>query len=84
MSSTDVIDVRSATITEKGQISIPKGIREDGFKEGSKVAIISYKDRIEIRPIKFLNKNLSTAYASEKILAKDWDTKEEDEAWKNL
>jgi len=30
------------------------------------------------------NKNLSTAVASEKSLAKDWTSKEEEKTWKNL
>ncbi len=83
MGGSDVVGIRSATITDKGQISIPKDIRDEDFKEGSKVAVISYKDRIEIRPMKFLE-NMFTAYASEKALAKDWDSPEEDKAWRNL
>ncbi len=31
-----------------------------------------------------MNKKLETAYASEKVLANDWNTKEEDEVWQNL
>lgn len=30
------------------------------------------------------DEKISTALASEKILKKEWDTEEEDEAWKNL
>ena len=31
-----------------------------------------------------MNEKMFTALASEKSLAKDWNCKEEDEAWKNL
>ena len=30
------------------------------------------------------DESLSSAYASEKVLARDWDTREEDEAWSSL
>jgi hypothetical protein len=40
--------------------------------------------RIELRPIDSVNEALSCAYAAEKTLKKDWDLKEEDEAWKSL
>ena len=79
-----IVDMRTATITGKGQISIPKDIRSSKFKEGSKVAIVAFKDRIEIRPMKQVSRRMETALASEKVLAKDWNTKEEVEAWKNL
>jgi AbrB family looped-hinge helix DNA binding protein len=87
-----VIDMKTATITDKGQISIPRDMREiDGFEEGDKIAIIAYNDHIELRPLEQVNRRLDfskegmlTALASEKALAKDWLSKEEDEAWKNL
>ena len=79
-----IVEMRTATITGKGQISIPKEIRSDKFKEGSKVAIVAYKDRIEIRPMKQISSRMETAFASERVLAKDWNTKEEDKAWKDL
>jgi len=78
-----LIEIKTGTITEKGQIVIPKSLRER-FSPGDKVAIISYEDRIELRPIDSVNEALSCAYAAEKTLKKDWDSKEEDEAWKNL
>lgn len=77
--------MRTATITGKGQISIPKDIRDQGnFEIGSKVAIVTFDDRIEIRPLREFNEKLFPALASEYVLAKDWLTKEEDEAWKDL
>ena len=79
-----LVEIRSARITDKGQISIPQEIRKDGFKTGSKVAILAYKDHIEIRPMEKLNEKMMSAFATEKVLGKDWNTKEEDAAWKNL
>ena len=80
-----LIEVKTAKITEKGQIAIPKDIRVmGGFKEGSKVAILAFEDRIELRRMEQINEKMFTALASEKSLAKDWNSKEDDEAWKNL
>ncbi|MBI2580436.1 AbrB/MazE/SpoVT family DNA-binding domain-containing protein [Candidatus Woesearchaeota archaeon] len=81
----ELLEIKSAKITEKGQIAIPKSIRKlEGFREGSKVAILAFKDRIELKPMKQITKTALTALASEKVLAKDWNTEEEDEAWKGL
>jgi len=80
-----LIEMKTVTITRKGQISIPKRIRDiEDFKEGEKIAILAYDDRIELRSMKQIDERMYTAFASEKVLAKDWNTKEEDEAWKNL
>ncbi len=80
-----LVEIKSATITEKGQIAIPKDVREmEGFEVGSKITILAYQDRIELRPIKQIDEKISTAIASEKSLAKDWLSKEDEEAWKNL
>lgn len=80
-----LLEVKSATITNKGQIAIPKDIREiEGFTEGSKIAILAFEDRVELRPIKQFNEKMFTALASERSLAKDWLSKEEDIAWKDL
>lgn len=77
--------MKTATITDKGQISIPREIREqENFTTGSKVAIITFKDHVEIRPLKKFTEKLFPAFASEKVLAKNWLSKEEDEAWKDL
>ena len=80
-----LIEVRTAKVTEKGQIAIPKDIRDiEGFKEGSKIAVLAFDDRIELRPLKSIKGGRIAALLSEKALAKEWNTKEEDEAWKNL
>ena len=80
-----LIEMKTVTITGKGQIAIPKDIRAlEGFKEGSKIAILAYEDRIELRPLKQINERMFTALASENTLAKDWNSKEDDEAWNDL
>jgi len=80
-----IMEMRTATITNKGQISIPRKIRElENFGIGSKVAIIAFDDHVEIRPLKDFNEKLFPALASEKVLSKTWNSKEEDEAWKDL
>lgn len=80
-----LIEIKSAKITEKGQIAIPKDIRAlKGFKKGSKIAILAFEDRIEIRPISQISEKIANAVASEKSLSKDWNTKKEDKAWKSL
>ncbi len=86
-----LLEIKTAKITEKGQIAIPKDIREiEGFEEGSKIAVLAYDDHIELRSLGTIKKldlskeGVITALLSEKSLAKDWNKKEEDEAWKNL
>ena len=84
-----LVEVKTAKITSKGQIAIPKDIREiEGFEEGEKIAILAYEDHIELRPLntvkKLLKGSIATAILSEKSLAKDWESKEEDNAWKDL
>ena len=80
-----LIEMRTITITSKGQIAIPKELRKlKGFKEGAKVAVIAFKDRIELRPIRHFSERMLPALISEKALAKDWLSKEDEEAWKDL
>ena len=80
-----LIEIRTATITEKGQIAIPKEIRNsEGFKTGSKIAIIAFDDHVELRPMKQVSEKICTAVASETVFANDWNYKEDEETWKNL
>ena len=83
----EIKDLRTATITQKGQICIPNLARNlAGFKEGTKIIIAVYADRVELRPLKNekMNEALLCMLASEEVLAEAWNTPEEDEAWKNL
>ncbi len=80
-----IIEIKSATITGKGQIAIPKQLRQiKGFEIGAKIAIIGYKDRIEIRSMEQINEKMFGALASEKSLAKDWNSKEDEKTWRDL
>lgn len=77
-------EIRTATITSKGQIVIPSSMRTGKFDVGRRVAVIATDSHIEIRPLDDVEKRMGTAIASEKALAKLWDTPEEDEAWEYL
>ncbi len=72
------------TVGEKGQIVIPKKMRDDlKIEKGTKLLIIEDKDKITIKPVKLDEKHLFMLL-SESSLAKDWLTEEEDKAWKHL
>ncbi|MFQ5621554.1 MAG: AbrB/MazE/SpoVT family DNA-binding domain-containing protein, partial [Candidatus Nanoarchaeia archaeon] len=58
--------MKTTTIT-KGQIVIPKEIRKDCFKEGSKVVILAFNDRIELRPPEYIEEKLGCALLSEAV-----------------
>ncbi|MFH1752377.1 MAG: AbrB/MazE/SpoVT family DNA-binding domain-containing protein [archaeon] len=46
-------DIRTSTITSKGQIVIPRAAREiEGFHSGQKVVIKTFKDHLEVQPWK--------------------------------
>ncbi len=80
-----LLDIRSATITDKGQISISKKLREKkGFEKGSKIAMLEFDDHIELRKMDEIEERFGTAFASEKSLGKLWNLKEEDKRWKDL
>jgi len=83
----EIKDIRTATITQKGQICIPSVARNlAGFKEGTKISVVVYSDKVELRPLQKqkLNDALLCMLASEEVLAKNWLSKEDEEAWKDL
>ena len=83
----EIKEIRTVTITSKGQISIPSAVRaRAGFEEGAKINVVAYEDRVELRPMKKdkISDAMLCALMSEEVLAKNWDTPEEDEAWKDL
>ena len=83
----EIKDIRIAKITQKGQICIPNAARNlAGFKEGTKISIIVYSYRVELKTLKKgkISDAMMCAIMSEEALAKNWDTPEEDEAWKDL
>ena len=60
-----LVGLKTATITSKGQISIPKDIREiEGFKEGAKIAIFAYEGKIEIRLLNKMKNRILTPLLS--------------------
>ena len=80
-----LLGMRTVTITSKGQIALPKELRKlSGFKEGKKLAILASKNRIELLPIEEIEEKWFAALMSEKSLAKEWLTKEEEKRWKHL
>ena len=79
------LELKTVKITKKGQIVIPKEMRKkEGFKEGMKIAVLAFEDRIELRSFQQINERMMTAVTSEKSLAKDWLSEEDEEAWKDL
>ena len=82
----EIKEIRTIKITEKGQVCIPKEARETaGFEEGSKINLIVYNDKVELRPMKKRTSDAMIAMlASEKVLAKNWLSKKDEEAWKDL
>lgn len=82
----EIKEIKTATITGKGQICIPNIARMNGFKEGTKVSIIVYNDKVELRPLKKekMNDALMCMLMSEEVLAKNWLSKKDEEAWKDL
>jgi len=80
-----LIDIKSVTITDKGQFSISKLLRgKKGFSEGSKIAVLNFDDHVELRRMDEIEERFGSAFASEKSLGKTWNLKEEDKRWKNL
>ena len=79
--------IKTVKISEKGQISIPKDIRNlMKLKEGETLLMITDNDRIIIEKSANIKKKLKltegtkTMIMSEESLKKDWDN-EYDEKW---
>lgn len=83
----EVQEIKTATITSKGQICIPSTARNlPGFGEGSKIIITVYSDRVELKPLKQkgMSDSLMCTLASEEALSRNWLSPEDEEAWKDL
>jgi AbrB family looped-hinge helix DNA binding protein len=83
----EINEIKTVKITGKGQISIPSSVRaRAGFEEGAKISVVTYKDRVELRPMKKekMSDAMFAMLASEEVLAKNWLSKEDEEAWKDL
>lgn len=80
-----IMEIKTITLTEKGQIAIPKEMRTlEGFKIGTKLVMLAFPDHLEIRALKKFSEGMECMLASQEVLAKDWNSKEDEEAWKNL
>ena len=84
-------EVEIITVSKKGQIVLPKKIRTDlKISQGTKLLLVEEKGEINLKKVdELLKKKKSkkvsfTMLASEKSLAKDWLSKEDEEAWKEL
>ncbi len=78
-------DIKTVKISDKGQISIPKDIRDElNLKEGETLIMISDGKKIVIekkaRIMEKINESKETMHMSEHVLKKDWDN-EYDERW---
>jgi len=84
-------EVEIITVSKKGQIVLPKKIRNDlKISQGTKLLLVEEEGEINLKKVdELLKKKKSkkvsfTLLASEKSLAKDWLSKEDEEAWKDL
>ena len=77
------MDIKIIKVTDKGQISLPVGIRESlKIKRGDELIITMSKDSLIIKKIK--KDDFSDLLKhSEKVAKKLWDNKE-DEVWNNV
>ena len=83
----EIREIRTVEITRKGQVSIPSAVRaRAGFEEGAKINVIAYDDRVELRPMKKekITEAMLAMLASKKSFAKNWLSKEDEDAWKDL
>ena len=78
--------VEIITVSKKGQVVLPKKVREEmKIDQGSKLLLIEKDGKATLSKLDSLLKDNSfTLLASERSLAKDWLSKEEEEAWANL
>lgn len=82
--------IQTITVSSKGQVVIPEEVRKElAIREGTKMVMIEKDGKITLEKEKQLlakmdKEKLGWLILAESSLAKDWLTKEEDEAWKNL
>ncbi|MDP2666781.1 MAG: AbrB/MazE/SpoVT family DNA-binding domain-containing protein [Candidatus Diapherotrites archaeon] len=80
-------DVAIVTVSAKGQIQLPKRMRDSlKLSEGARLFMEEKNGTITLQKMehKAMDADWSSYLLSHKSLAKTWDTKEEDEAWKHL
>jgi len=91
LDSVFMTEVEIITVSKKGQIVLPKKIRSHlKITQGTKLLLVEEKGKINLKKVDELLKKkkskekLFTLLASEKSLAKDWLSKEEEKEWKDL
>jgi AbrB family looped-hinge helix DNA binding protein len=73
-----------SVVDRRGRLTIPGSIRKKmGVKEGDIFLIREEEARLVCEKIS-ISSSFQMMQASEKVLSRDWDTPEEDEAWKDL
>lgn len=78
------METKIVKVTDKGQISIPINIRNSvGISVGDELFVIKNGKTILIKKVKESDFR-DLLKCSEKVLTNDWDSKEDEEAWKDL
>lgn len=81
----NLIGIKRAKITDKGQIAIPKELRKErGFKVGSNVMIVAFNGRIEIMSQDGFHERFYPFLMSLPSLSEDWLSPEDEKAFKDL
>ncbi|MBI5064695.1 AbrB/MazE/SpoVT family DNA-binding domain-containing protein [Candidatus Woesearchaeota archaeon] len=79
-----MIDIKTVTVSEKGQISIPTSIRAlAGIEKGDTLLLIHEKDQILLKKAKRLHKETKDEFShllkhSEDVAKKLWGSKADD------
>ena len=88
--------IQTVTVSSKGQIVIPEEVRRElAIKDGTRLVLVERSGKIVLEKEKQLiikleklsqeeKEKLGWLLLAESSLTKDWLTKEEDEAWKDL
>ena len=82
------MEIKTIKLSEKGQISIPKEIREEmQLKKGDKLILMAkgnqlvlHKANVLLKKLNLDEESIGTMLLSEQTLSKDWDNKY-DERW---
>ncbi len=78
-------EVAIVTVSEKGQIVLPKKMRDLlKMEEGSKLFVEEKKGQIVLTKMENKLMDAPQGFFSPKSFAKTWENEEEDRAWKDL
>lgn len=82
--------VKTVKVSGKGQIAIPLDVRESiKLSKGDELLLIQDGKKIMLEKADKASELLKDEFmpllkAAEKVLARDWNSKEDEEAWKDL